>query len=398
MKKLSYNITEFGKGYRVYIGNGRYRKAATKEAAEKIVAELQLSVANRGRELAELPATLVAELIKQYKRCNEAGTSLEDAVDHWLPLFQAKSKSRPLADAVDEYLDEAKGRLKPFTIRDKRQRLKAWVAAQAEEETSVVDACDVEMLRGFLDDERDRTSDRNHRNIWSVISAFCSWCVRRQYLAENPCSRIETYTRGSHDEVAVFLPKEVSNLLKLAIENYDPEVLSYLVFSLFGGLRPHEFITQDKRGVWHHLAWQAVGDDIVKGAKLGKTRKARRIPVGPTLRKWLQFIQEKEGGEPTGPIVSNYSFYQRFRRWKRSHVPTSIVIEKDVLRHSYGTYRVVELGEVGRVAVEMGNSEATVRSHYLNGERSTVEAEQFWALTPEAVMATSSSEKRKKPR
>jgi site-specific recombinase XerC len=392
MRLLNYNIQEFGNGYRIYVGNGRYRKAATKLAAEKIVTELKLARTTRGRELAEVPAPLLAELLKQNERCLEAGTTLEAAVNHWLPIFKAKSKSLPLSDAVDEYLAEAKGRLKPPTLRDKKQRLKSWVNAQAEETATVVEACDAEMLRGFLDDERERTSDRNHRNIWLVISAFCSWCVKRHYLAENPCSRIETYTRGSHDEIAVFLPEQASALLKLAIDNYDREVLSYLVLSLFGGLRPHEFITQDKSGVWHHLDWQAVGKDIVKGARLGKTRRARRIPVGPTLANWIEFIRDKEGGQLTGPIVSNYSFYQRFRRWKRAYVPAKIVIEKDVLRHSYGTYRVVELGVVGKVAVEMGNSEATVRTHYLNGERSTVEANQFWAMTPDAVTAETKKE------
>ncbi len=324
--------------------------------------------------------------MKQFERCKMIGTTLEEAVDHWLPLHQAKSKSFPLSQAVDDYLKEAKGRLKPPTLRDKNQRLKAWCSAQAEDDISVVDACDVEMLRGFLDDERERTSDRNHRNAWSVISAFCSWCVRRHFLAENPCRRIETYTRGSHDEIAVFLPKQASSLLKIAVENYNKEVLSYLVLSLFGGLRPHEYITQDKTGAWHHLDWQAVGIDIVKGAKLGKTRKARRVPVGETLQKWLEFIRDKEGSNLSGSVISNYAFYQRLRRWKRTFVPDSIVIEKDVLRHTYGTYRVVILAEVGRVAIEMGNSETTVRSHYLNGERSTVEATKFWSLTPEVVM------------
>ena len=391
VRRLNYKIQAFENGYRIYIGSGRYRKASTKVAAEKIVSELKLARATRGRELAEVPVPLLTEFMKQNERCLEAGTTLEEAIDHWLPLFQARSKSLPLADAVDEYLAEAKGRLKPPTLRDKKQRLKAWVTAQVEKETSVVDASDVEMLRGFLDDERERTSDRNHKNIWLVISAFCSWCVRRHYLAENPCRRIETYTRGSGDEIAVFLPEQTSGLLKLAVANYDREVLSYLVLSLFGGLRPHEFITQDKRGEWYQLDWQAVGKDIIKSTRLGKTRKARRVPVGATLAEWIQFIRKKEGGNLSGPVVSNYSFYQKFRRWKRAHLPESIVIEKDVLRHSFGTYRVLELGEVGKVAVEMGNSEATVRNHYLNGERSSEEADKFWALTPEKVMHKSGS-------
>jgi integrase len=394
MKELNYAIQDFKNGFRVYIGDGRYRKAATKPAAEKIVEEIKMARAIRGKEMAQISAPILAELLKQQERCLNVGTTLQQAVDHWLPIYVAKSKSLPLVDAVDEYLAEVKGRLKPPTFRDKNQRLKAWVSAQAEEDVKVIEACDLEILRGYLDDERERTSDRNHKNIWAVISAFCTWCVMREYLAENPCIKIDTYTGGEDEEIAVFLPDQASNLLEIAVTNYNREILSYLVLSMFGGLRPHEFITQDKTGAWHHLDWKAIGKDIVKGRKLGKTRQARRVPVGDTLQKWIQFIRTKEGGDLSGPVVSNYSFYQRFRRWKRACVPESIVIEKDVLRHSYGTYRVIELGQVGKVALQMGNSEGTVRDHYLNGEKSEEEAKEYWALAPDVVMkARSENEK-----
>ena len=90
MKRLNYKIQEFGNGYRVYIGDGRYRKAANKMAAELIVAQLKMARSTRGRELAGVPAPLLAELMKQNDRCLEAGTTLEAAVDHWLPLFAAR--------------------------------------------------------------------------------------------------------------------------------------------------------------------------------------------------------------------------------------------------------------------------------------------------------------------
>lgn len=390
MKELKYDIREFKGGYRVYVGNGKYRKAKTRAALEKIVSELKMAIAIRGKELAQLPATVLAEIVKQHNRCEEVGTSLEEATNHWLPIFKAKTKSLPLRDAVDEYLADAKSRLKPPTLRDKRQRLNAWVDAKVNADLKVIEACKKKAIQDYLNTERENTSDRNHKNIWAVISAFCTWCVRQDFLVENPCANIEKYTRGSNDEISVFLPKQVSSLLKIAMENYDREVLGYLVLSLFAGLRPHEFITQDKVGVWHHLEWKAigrnVGTEVVKGRKLGKTNRARRIPVGTALSAWLHYICDRESGKLSGPVVSDYAFYQRFRRWKRAHVPETLVIEKDVLRHSFGTYRVIELKSISEVALEMGNSEGTIRSHYLNGERSVKEAKKFWNLTPVEVM------------
>lgn len=127
------------------------------------------------------------------------------------------------------------------------------------------------------------------------------------------------------------------------------EILSYLVLSLFGGLRPYEFVTEDRDGVWHHLEWKAIGKDIVKGATLGKTQLARRVPVGTTLQQWIEFIRKKEAGNIQGRVVGGFAFYQRLRKWKRAFLPENIVVEHDVLRHCYGTYRAVLLGEVGKV-------------------------------------------------
>ena len=387
MKALKYEIQEFGGGYRVYVGNGKFRKAKTKLGIEKIVAELKATRGAHGKDLSKIPSGTVANWRRLNNLAEQAGTTLQAAVDHWLLVFAARKAAVPFATAVADYLVDAKNRLKPPTLREKTQRLNAWVADQAAAHPTLADACDVDVLRKYLNAERKRTTDQNHKNIWAVVSAFCSWCVSRRTLAENPCDSIDTYLRGKHKTIAVFSPDEVAVLLKVAVEKYNREILSYLVLSLFGGLRPYEFVTEDKDGVWHHLEWKAIGKDIVKGATLCKTQLARRVPVGKTLQQWIEFIRKKEGGSIQGRVVGGFAFYQRLRKWKRAYLPENIVVEHDVLRHCYGTYRAVLLGEVGKVAMEMGNSEATVKNYYLDGKKSPAEADEFWSLTPKIVMA-----------
>jgi len=168
-------------------------------------------------------------------------------------------------------------------------------------------------------------------------------------------------------------------------------VLSYLVISLFAGIRPHEFVTElPKQAGWITLNWSAILNraKLVKEKRLGKIKKARQVPVNQTLASWIDYIRKRENGLLAGPVVKGYNFYQRFPKWKRAYYPEGMpAIEDDILRHSYGTYRVLQLGEVGGVAVEMGNSESMVRHHYLDGEKTDEDAEQYWKLTPDVVLA-----------
>lgn len=321
-----------------------------------------------------------------------------DAVEYWLPNYKAKAASIPLTDAVTKFLDYCQTENKArATIRERVHRLGLWLRAQPEPEVTVFEASEVSLLRGFLSDESERTSPSSARNVWAVISAFGTWAKNRDLLQLNPCSVIEKPDPGERP-VKVMLPEEVIELLKIAVKNYDREILSYLVISLFAGLRPHEFVTEQTGNLgWITLNWEAILNrkKLVKEKRLGKTKKGRQVPVSLTLAAWIEYIRNREETKLSGPVIRGYSFYQNFRRWKRAHYPEHLpAIEDDILRHSYGTYRVLQLGEIGKVALEMGNSESTVRQYYLNGERTEEDSVEFWRLTPQAVFGEESAKRR----
>ncbi|MGJ8632284.1 MAG: tyrosine-type recombinase/integrase [Luteolibacter sp.] len=390
-RALSYQTTRTPDGgYRVYLGDNQYVQRKTKLAIQNVIAEHKITRQMRGRELAAVPPSLVAELLTLHQRCEAEGTSIDDAVQFWLPHYRAKSASIPLADAIANFLDHCRAKEKASaTIRERAHRLDLWLRAQPEPEITVFEASDVSLLRGFLNDESERTSTSSARNVWAVISAFGTWAKNRDLLPFNPCTVIEKPDPGERP-VKVMQPDEVRELLKIAVKNYNFEVLSYLVISLFAGLRPHEFVTEQPKNLgWITLNWEAILNrkKLVKEKRLGKTKKARQVPVGDTLAAWICYLQDREENELSGSVVRGYSYYQNFRRWKRTHYPDHLpAIEDDVLRHSYGTYRVLQLGEVGKVALEMGNSESTVRQHYLNGERTEEESADYWKLTPEVIL------------
>lgn len=403
-RHLSYEIQDMPDGsYRVYLGNNKYAQRKTKLAIENVIRSHKLQSKRRGSELTAAPATLVAELLSLHQQCEEAGTTVRDAVEFWLPYYAKKIASIPLSDAIDQFIAHCRSKGKATsTINERIYRLGLLKWAYEENaEVTVFEACEVDNLRGFIKDEEDRTSSASARNVWAVISAFGTWAKNRDLLRLNPCTVIEKPQPGERP-IKVMAPDEAKELLKIAIKHYDREVLSYIVISLFAGIRPHEFVTElPKRDGWITFNWSAIlnRSKLVKERRLGKIKKARQVPVNETLTSWIEYIQNKESGLLAGPVVSGYSFYQRFRRWKRAHYPKEMpAIEDDILRHSYGTYRVLQLGEVGVVALEMGNSESMVRHHYLDGERTEEDAEEYWKLTPDVVMEEAPNKKRKSKR
>lgn len=401
-KSLSYAVsrTQDG-GYRVHLGNNKYVQRRTRLAIENVIRDHKMTRLKRGRELADAPPALVAEMLALHERCEAAGTSVADAVGYWLPYYAAKTASVPLADAIDRFIDHCRAEaFARSTINERVYRLGLWLRAQPDSETTVFEASQVDLLRGFIRDESERTSPASGRNVWAVVSAFSTWCVQHDLMEANPCIRIAKPDPGQR-AIVTMTPNEVEELLRIAVAHYDRDILSYLVISLFAGLRPHEFVTEQPRsGEWVHLQWTAILDrkKLAKEKRLGKIKRAREVPISETLEAWINFIQRREGGRLSGPVISGYGFYQKFRRWKRVYYPTHLPpIEDDILRHTFGTYRVLQLGEVGPVALQMGNSESMVRQHYLNGEHTESEAKSFWDLAPEVVDKPTRKENFKNP-
>lgn len=413
MKEIGYEIRKYNGGYRIYVGGGKYRKASTPLRAEQIVTELKAVRTIRGRELSDLPVLLVAELKRQHDRAVDAGTTVEAALNHWLPLFEARKASIPLWDAVDKYLGGAEYRLAASTFIDHRTKLRKF--REGRKEVSLAQAMEVKALTEYLDAVHSNTSERNWINNRLVLSAFANWCIptlltdnplRHIKLAEATPANLESDDdeadddEGDHDEddhICVLAPGEAKVLLKTAAIHYEPDILAHIVIILFAGLRPHEFMKKTKpkvrggkgvAGKLIFLKWENVdaSSGILVSKSLSKMSKRRLVPISDTLNKWIDFIRQEEG-VLEGPIIRSSGFYQRFKKWKKKHLPKGFPpIEKDIMRHSYGTYRTILIRSVGEVAIEMGNSEQTIRGHYLDAGRTPAEAVTYFGLTPEVVL------------
>ncbi len=310
------------------------------------------------------------------------------AVDHWLRTGQPKSiKESPRLDealqAYEEWLATTTD-LRQLTKSHLRRRVTHFVR-----NTGNMRVTDVlpDHIEKYLANRNvsANTKDANCR----AISSFFTWCMKgkRHWAINNPCYAVEIEGLTSDDdrEPVVLAVKECEALLRAAEAHEEGQLVSYVAFCMFGGLRPFEAA---------RLTWDQVnltdGEIRLRGTQT-KTGKGRIVTIGKPLKAWLSRYRKQ--GEIYRP---NYaSGLQEIRARIGYGTPTE---EKpdlkpwvpDVLRHTAISFYFRETGSYGQTAEQFGNSEAIIKKHY-QGRVSSTDAKKFYALLPDGKRSAGKS-------
>lgn len=235
---------------------------------------------------------------------------------------------------------------------------------------------------------------RTRRNKRASIVSLWRWCRDKGLVEEDARTAAErtdapsTRQQQREKETPTWSPEEIRIILSATPAEYLP----LIVLSAFAGIRTGEIVPDEKQP-WHAkdvLQWEHFdlpNERIVIPAAVSKTARKRVVPILPVLRSWLDLI-----ARPSGQVLSTSRPLWR-GRGRGGRLPSAKqIIEQSVgpwrhnaLRHSYGTYRVIATQSVGAVALEMGNSEDVVKSHYLDIGRTTDEAAAWFATTPDQI-------------
>lgn len=143
------------------------------------------------------------------------------------------------------------------------------------------------------------------------------------------------------------------------IQATKPQFLATLVLGGMAGLRPEEYCSTTKDVVrWSDLKEEG----IFIRPEVSKTGSPRLVPFNPGLRRGLELVGNADGFFPQERICKHRTriTHRETARLQKLGLPWG----HDILRHSYGTYRMAQLRDLGRVATEMGNSASVVRRHY----------------------------------
>lgn len=199
------------------------------------------------------------------------------------------------------------------------------------------------------------------RATWlNRISTLFAFAVRREFIARNPCDRLE---RISVDRQAPFIlsPAQSQDLLKVA-----PTVLRpYVILGMFAGIRPAELL---------RLTWAEVDlETATVTVNEAKTRRRRIVPLHARAVKEL-----REHPLQTGSVAPSATTIARWRKSARLALGLK-TWPQDLLRHTAASYLLALHGDAGKVATMLGNSSSVLLSHYHQPVRNG-DCGHFWEV------------------
>jgi integrase len=179
------------------------------------------------------------------------------------------------------------------------------------------------------------------------VATFFSWARKQGHLVDDKNTAAQKTMRFSEVDRApeIFTPEEMQRLLGAC----SKDVVPVLAISGFCGIRSAEVVRLE----WADVLWDQ--GYIELKARKAKTKARRLVPIQPNLRAWLEPYRGSIGLIFEGN--QNYSYRMLAKasgvKWK-----------KNALRHSYASYRLAQIQDAAKVALEMGNSPQILFKHY----------------------------------
>ena len=185
-------------------------------------------------------------------------------------------------------------------------------------------------------------------NIRRNMVTLSTWARNQGYLPQDKKTSAERcMTFLVPDQApAIWTSDEMRKLLAVCM----PNLLPLVVIGAFSGIRSAEIDRLD----WQDVLWDQGYLEIK--AKKAKTKSRRLVPLRDNLKQWLEPYRKAEG-----PVcrLNNQSLRLNYLGEK-----AGLGWRQNALRHSYASYRLAEIQDAAKVALELGNSPEKLFRHY----------------------------------
>jgi integrase len=231
-----------------------------------------------------------------------------------------------------------------------------------------VNALTPDDLKVFFELQGAKLSARSHNNFLRTIKTFLRFAQNHGWLSKEAdlLSRVEKRSERP-TPVEIFTPAQIAALFKHA----SPDISPCLALSAFAGLRSEEVLRLDWSDVERRPGF------IEVAAHKAKTQARRIVPISHNLARWLAIAPRK------GQRVWLHSKAWFFEAMRNTANAAKINWKQNALRHSWISYRLAEIQDVNRIALEAGNSPQMIFRHYR--ELATPEQARTWfSIAPAA--------------
>jgi integrase len=342
------------------LGGGRNRRFFKDKAeAETYLQFAKVQQKNYGTAALSISDALRVEAIECAELLQPFGATIRDAARFYAAHLKAVTGSRKVSEVVADLLAarSADG-LSPLYLKDLRWRLGKFALPFGEQMIAAISASRIEeWLRGL------RVAAATRNTFRRRVAALFSFARRRGYVTENPVADVER-AKERETEIEILSVSQMARLL----ESASSDMLPFWSIGAFAGLRRAEI----ERLTWNEVDFES-GVIEVKASK-SKTATRRLITIQPNLREWLAPYRTRIGRVCPVNLQRKIN-YDRERAGLRSGWP------HNALRHSFGSYHLARFNDAAKLALEMGNSPATIFRHYRQLVKPK-DAERYWKIVP----------------
>jgi len=318
------------------------------DAAELSTADMEsYVVAKKHVEPTGLPVHVCAELFaKSHGKLAGYPASVLDAVDFYLE-FHRRSAEKSLKEIVAEFAAarEAMGVHADYVKNIERQ-LGRLVTAFPGRALPLLRTPNLDKWLGGQGWQPVTKNDTR-----KILITFGNWAKANGYLPAGRPSEFDGMLsyKVPATKVAIYSPAELRTILD-AVHANIPQLLPWTACAAFLGARVSELAL---------LRWENVnferGFVEVASHKI-RTKSRRLVPLHDALRAWLlPFKQE------SGPLTD---YAAPGAAVGRTLAGSGVELKDNAFRHSYITYRVAQISDTARVALECGNSPEIIFRHY----------------------------------
>ena len=332
---------------------GQKKKFFAKESVAKAYKDrLTRLTVNYQLQAAALSDTQRMEAFECFAKLEPLGASLRSAVDHYVAYLDKAGKSISVREFFPEFLanKEQDGASRRY-VADLRSKLGRFAVEFGKRLMCDITSQEIDSwLRGLDVNVTSRDSYRRNMGVMFEMAR------QRGYCTQNPAADIR-FKHRLKGEVTILAAGQLRQLLKKCAS----ELVPYITICAFAGLRPTEAASLD----WSDIHLDS--SQIEVRARHSKTRRHRLVPIQPNLKAWLETYRKDAGVV----AFSRRKFRDAYRNAGFAEWPL------DVLRHSYGTYRLPILKSAESLALEMGNSPDVIFRHYRRAMDEKTAAEYF---------------------
>ena len=308
------------------------------------------------------PVSVALEYIAAKEASDHA--DLNETAKFWIAAHGG-IKAVPFGEAAKDWFKTHKHRWADSTAR-LNGGLKDTLAGCFE-----INTCDLnfEVIRLFFEEEIDHCSPKYRNHYRATLKAIIKHCVDRGWLHEK--HGLDSLLKKEPDapqKIDIISPAQFRKHLELA----GAELLPIVALQGFTGARRSEA----RRLNWEDV-WKTEGFVVLNPSQT-KTKRRRLTERCPALEEWLKPYRSHTGPVWTRSEASLGHWMGRVRK------QLGITELKNVLRHSYATYKLALKRDANALALEMGNSPQILMRNYL--ELATPkEGKQWFGILPRTV-------------